>query len=53
MTFDEWLAVGLNAGYASPSCDTHDGPALTDDERDRFDAGGDPCVPVLRVWPPA
>lgn len=51
MTFEEWVLYGVNRGYCTDvSCYTHDGFILTEEENAEFDEGGDPCVPVLRVW---
>lgn len=50
-TFEEWLQVGLDRGWVGPViCETHDGPALSEDEERAFYDGGDECVHVLRVY---
>jgi len=51
MSFDEWVATGIAAGYCGPVvCETHDGTPTTADEDEQFDYGGDPCIPVIRVY---
>ena len=51
MTFDEWLELGILLKFCSePECDTHGSPAMTKAERIEFEEGGDPCVPVVRLW---
>jgi hypothetical protein len=54
MTFDEWYDLGQKKGYCSEGfCDTHDGHwnVLSDEERDEWEEGGDPCLPVVRCYP--
>lgn len=49
--FDAWLSHGIEQGWVSEGhCDTHDRMPVTDEEEAAFDEGGDPCIPVLRVW---
>lgn len=51
MTFPEWLAMGVNAGWISQGvCAMHEGLPMTDEEEQEFEDGGDPCQPALRVW---
>jgi hypothetical protein len=51
VTFAEWLVLGADMGWCSlPVCSTHDGAPLTQEEEAENDAGGDPCVPVVRLW---
>ena len=51
MTFLEWLEVGITSGFcAEPECDTHGGVPLTEEERQEFEDGGDPCITVTRLW---
>jgi SOS-response transcriptional repressor LexA len=53
-TFDEWLAAGVEAGYASPQvCLTHDGHPTTRAEDEEFEEGGDPCLFIVRPYPSA
>lgn len=49
--FTEWYDVGLKAGWiAEGVCQTRDMVQMTPEEEIEFDAGGDPCIPVIRVW---
>lgn len=51
MNFAEWVAYGQDKGWiADDVYQTHDGVPMTEDESKEFDEGGDPCIPVLRVW---
>lgn len=50
MEFEDWLLIGLQAGFCGPAvCSTHDGIPLSDDEVDEFDEG-DPCVHIIRLY---
>lgn len=50
-SFTSWLLYGIEQGWVSEGhCDTHDRMPVTDEEEAAFDEGGDPCIPVLRVW---
>lgn len=53
MTFEEWLALGQENKWVEGFCYTHDTPPMDEDERAQDEEGGDPCIPVLRVWMPA
>ena len=54
MSFDHWLKYGIDAGFCGEAvCIQHDGTPFTADEADRFEAGDDPCVPMVRVFPDA
>lgn len=47
-----WLRIGILAGWASmPYCATHDGgyEYMTDEEREDWDAGGDPCHVAVSI----
>lgn len=46
---EEWLNVGLEKGWITGFCATHDGAPLTKAEHQEFDEG-DPCIPAFRVW---
>jgi hypothetical protein len=48
----DWVQYGMAKGWVSDSyCATHDGgyEYMTDDEREQWEEGGDPCQIVLRV----
>jgi hypothetical protein len=54
MNYREWLNFGIEQQWISePYCATHDGgyEFLNEAEREEYDAGGDPCEPVLRLLP--
>jgi len=45
----EWIAHGLERGWAEPPvCSTHD-TWLTEEEAELFWEGADPCIAVMRV----
>lgn len=47
----EWITTGVLKGWCSePSCATHDGIPMTDEEADEWEEGHDPCEHVLRLW---
>ena len=49
LTFEEWVATGIAAGFCSDvKCVQHD-LVMTDDEIVRFENGDDPCCFVVRV----
>lgn len=51
MDVDEWLRYGFSAGFCGPPlCATHDGIGTTQREDAESDDGGDPCIPVLRLY---
>ena len=51
MTYDEWLQYGREHSYIGPIvCATHDGTPTTEAEDAEFDDGGDPCLPIARVY---
>ena len=51
-TFDGWLDHGVAVGFCGEElCIQHDGTSFTADEADRFEAGDDPCVPMVRIFP--
>lgn len=51
LDYDAWLQLGIDEGWVSPPfCNTHEGdPYMTIDEEAEWDAGGDPCLVVLKV----
>lgn len=51
MDFYDWRDYGIEKGWISESvCDTHDGPPMSEEEAAEFNDGGDPCIPIFRVW---
>lgn len=49
--YDEWLEVGVKAGWVSkPYCSMHEVGPLRDWEEAEFDDCGDPCILVTRIW---
>lgn len=52
ITFDKWVQFGIDKGWVAgePFCYTHDGdPYMTEEEEQDWEAGGDPCAPVLKL----
>jgi hypothetical protein len=50
--FWKWFEEGISKGYVTESfCQTHDGGygVMTDEERNEWEQGGDPCMTVTRV----
>ena len=53
-TVKGWLQHGIDAGFCGEAlCIQHDGTPFTADEADQFEAGDDPCIPMVRVFPDA
>ncbi len=51
-TFDGWLDHGVAVGFCGEElCIQHDGTPFTADEAELFEAGDDPCVPMVRIFP--
>jgi hypothetical protein len=51
LSFDQWLEIGLRAGFTTPPvCSTHDGIPMTISEDAEFMDGSDPCVYVMRCY---
>lgn len=51
MDIAEWLQMGVVNGYCTEAvCETHDGVKMTEEEEQEFEDGGDPCIPVVRLW---
>ena len=49
--FREWLETGTGKGWVSYGhCMTHDYVPMRQEEIEEEEAGGDPCIVVLRVW---
>jgi len=48
--FGDWLDMGIAAGWILyPTCSTHDWTPMKQEEMAEFDAGFDPCIPVIRM----
>ena len=48
----DWVTFGISKGWISEQyCAVHDGgyDYLSDQEKDEYDEGGDPCEPVFRI----
>lgn len=52
MTFDEWIALGINNGWCgAPICNTHDGLPMSDEEYEEMEETGEPpCIHILRLY---
>lgn len=51
MTFDEWMKMGIENGWAGPPvCSTHDGVPQSKEEDEAWDTGEDPCIHVVRLY---
>ena len=51
-SYEGWLEMGKTLGYCSEEfCDQHGGMMLTEEETEAFEAGEDPCVFVVRLYP--
>jgi hypothetical protein len=49
--FYEWLNRGIDAKWITPvTCWTHDSFDITPEEEKEMDEGGDPCIPIVRLW---
>ena len=51
--FGAWLSEGIDRGWISePYCHTHDGGTqfMSEEEIEEWEAGGDPCENVLRIF---
>ena len=51
--FGIWLSNGIERGWISdPYCHTHDGGMqyMSEEELEEWEAGGDPCEHVLRIF---
>jgi hypothetical protein len=52
MNIFEWIAYGVERGWVTEACATHDGVPSTPEEHDLLWEGeSDPCQHVLRLWP--
>lgn len=48
----DWVQYGISKGWCTDSlCNTHDGTYgyMSDDERQQWDEGGDPCDLILKL----
>ena len=51
LTLEEWLEIGLKAGFTSPPiCMMHDGLPTTITEDAEMLDGSDPCVFLMRLY---
>jgi hypothetical protein len=51
LTFEQWLEIGLKAGYTSPPvCMLHDGLPTTITEDAEMLDGSDPCIYLMRLY---
>lgn len=51
MTFDDWMKIGVLAGWVSPPvCFTHDGLPVSVTEDAEFTDGSDPCIHIVRCY---
>jgi len=51
VSFDEWLAYGMEQNWAGPAvCATHDGTPSSEDEDAAWDEGEDPCQHIVRLY---
>jgi hypothetical protein len=51
-SYDDWIADGLAQKWCGPAiCHTHDGLPTTEAEDAEFEAGGDPCLHIVRLYP--
>lgn len=54
MGYDEWIQIGLDAGWCGPAvCETHDGLPMSDEEHDQMYEGDEPCIHIIRLYPDA
>ena len=50
MSFEEWIAYGLEQRWAGPAvCATHDGTPSTEAEDEEWE-DGDPCQHIIRLY---
>jgi hypothetical protein len=51
LTLEEWLEIGLKAGFTSPPiCMMHDGLPTTITEDAEMLDGSDPCIFLMRLY---
>lgn len=51
MNVYEWIAYGVEQGWVTEACLTHDGLPSTPEEDEAWEDGSDPCQHLLRLWP--
>jgi hypothetical protein len=50
--FDTWINQGIEGGWCGPAvCLPHDGLPMSLEEEAEGDAGWDPCLHVIRLYP--
>lgn len=50
MQYDEWIRVGVEAGWCTaPVCYTHDGLPMTDKEAEEMYEDMDLCIHIVRM----
>ena len=50
LTINDWIDYGIERGWATGACATHDGIPSTPAEDAAWEDGEDPCQPILRIW---
>lgn len=51
LSLEQWLEIGLRAGYVSPPvCMNHDGYPTTITEDAEMIDGSDPCIFLMRIY---
>lgn len=50
MSYDEWIKIGVKAGWCTaPVCYTHDGLPMTDAEAEEMYEDMDVCIHIVRM----
>jgi hypothetical protein len=50
LSFEEWMSVGIRAGWCgAPVCYTHDGLPTSHAEDEEWEQG-DPCIHIVRMY---
>lgn len=52
MSYEEWIALGMEEGWCGPPvCHTHDGLPITGEEEVQlYDDGDDICIHIVRMY---
>lgn len=52
MSYEEWIALGMEEGWCGPPvCHTHDGLPITEEEEVQlYDEGDDICIHIVRMY---